>query len=145
MLLVLASVLIVLLIAVSIPLTLKIIREAGGPWGFGIVGLHILIPLNFYFIFAAAAFLKNSASKRSLFIIAHVVTVGLGLVTLFIFPVLPRLFLIIPVVLAVVGIADRKRLNLYLFLMIGLGIVANIVLLKWELDFGRTIPIIGLF
>lgn len=142
--LVLAGVLVFFLVTVSFPLTIKAMREGGGPWGFGIIGLHFLIPLNFYFLFAVSAWMKDRLWQRSFFILGHAVTIILGSVAFMIFSVLPKLLLIIPIALAVIGISDRKRFGFYLILMMSLAITANIVLLKWELDFGRSIPIVQL-
>ncbi len=141
----LSIVLIVLTIAVSLPLSITTYKEAGGPWGFGIVGLHILLPLTMYVLFAVPAFLKVDVYQRTMFIAAHVVTVCTGFVGFLLFPLAPKLLLLIPVMLAVAGIYHKRRLTLYISVMLILGIAANVVLMKWELDFGRSLPIVSLF
>ncbi|HEU5292445.1 MAG TPA: hypothetical protein VFU05_17480 [Cyclobacteriaceae bacterium] len=142
---VLGSALMLLILAVSLPLTIITFQNSGGPWGFGIIGLSVLIPLNFYFIFSIAAFVNNSQRQRQIFVVGHFITVGIGFVTFIIFQIVPVQLLLCAIVLALIGIFDKKRMSMYLRLMNALAIVANILLLKWELDFGRSIPIIELF
>ena len=138
-------ILIVLSLTVSVPLVFITWQEGGGAWGFGIIGLPVLLPLSAYILFGIAAVPRNIARQRKLFIGAHLVTLGTGLTSLYFFPVYPALFVVIPVLLATVGIMSRKRFKLYLLLMISLAIAANLILLKWEFDFGRTLPILQLF
>ena len=136
-------ILVILSLAVSIPLTLHTWKDAGGPWGFGIVSLPVLIPLSAYALFGIAG--VASKGQRILFVSAHAVTLLIGIVAFIIFPVYPVGLTMIPVLLATVGIVNRKYAIYYLLLMIVLGIIANLALLKWELDFGRAIPLLQLF
>lgn len=136
---------IVLSLAVSIPLTIKIYLDGGGPWGFGIIGFPILIPLSFYILFGLTGLIRADAYQRRAFIVAHSVTFVVGAITLFIFPVYPALLVSIPLLLAVAGLISHSRFKYYLLLMLLLAVVANGLLLKWELDFHRSIPIIQLF
>ncbi len=142
---ILAIGLIVFTFSVSIPLSIRSYLQHGGPWGFGIIGLHILLPLCTYILFAVAALLRNEEYQWKMFIAAHLVSLYVGLIGFLIFPILPKSVLLIPAILAVVGIFSRKLLPVYLCVMLSLGVAANIVLLKWELDFGRRLPIIELF
>jgi hypothetical protein len=141
----LAVLLLILTLVVSAPLTIRICRDGGGPWGFGIVGLHILLPLNTYVLFSLAGLLKNVRGRWWIFVAAHGVSVGVGLISFFIFPVLPKALLLIPLGLALLSIIGRKRFTLLLMVMLALGSAANVVLLKWEIEFGRTLPVIELF
>jgi hypothetical protein len=129
---------------VVVPLTIKTIETGGGPWGFGIVGLPLLLPLSAYFLFGLAGMVSGEARQRNLFITAHVVTIIVGLGSLFIFPFYPALFALLPIALAVLSIRNKKYFRHYLLAMMLLAIAANILLLKWELDFGRTIPLLEL-
>lgn len=142
---VLSIILIVLSIAVSIPLTIVTWRAGGGPWGFGIVGLPVLIPLSAYLLFGIAGLAKQEVVQREWFIGAHIITLVAGIAGLFLFPVYPTFVAAIPLLLAALGIIDKKHFKGFLLLMISLAIVANIVLLKWEVDFDRTLPLLQLF
>lgn len=142
---VLSIVLLVLSIAVSVPLTVVTWRSGGGPWGFGIVGLPVLIPLSAYLLFGIAGLAKQEVVQREWFIGAHLITLIAGIAGLFMFPVYPVFVAVIPVLLATVGIIDKRHFKALLLLMISLAIVANIVLLKWEVDFHRALPLLQLF
>jgi hypothetical protein len=136
---------ILLSFAVSIPLTIKVYLDGGGLWGFGIIGFPILIPLSFYILFGLVGLIRSDAWQRKAFITAQVVTFGIGAIVLFIFPVYPIILVSIPLLLAVLGLISYSRYKYYLMLMLFLAIVSNGLLLKWELDFHRSIPIIQLF
>lgn len=141
---VMAITLILLVTMVSLPLTISTYETGGGPWGFGMIGLHVLLPLNAYLVFAIAALVAAEKARWYLFIAGHVISITIGLISFYVFPVLPKVLLLNPALLAIVGILNKKHLNAYLCVMIVLAVVANIVLLKWELDFDRTIPLIDL-
>lgn len=138
-------ILIALSLIVSIPLTIMTYRDNGGPWGFGILGLPILVPLSLYFIFGITGLVRRDDYQRKLFMLTVGLTFLVGIVSLIILPVYPILFVLIPSVLSVLGMLSRTRYKYYLIVMIGLGMTANIVLLKWEIDFHRSLPIIQLF
>lgn len=142
---VLAILLLILTLLVSVPLTIRIWREEGGPWGFGIIGLHILLPLNAYLLFSWAALVRNPTFRWWIFLGAHGVSVVIGIIGFFLFPVMPKALLLIPLALALASVIGKKRISIFLALMLLLGATANTVLLKWELEFGRTFPIIELF
>jgi hypothetical protein len=137
--------LILLSISVTISLTIKTFVTGGGTWGFGIVGIPILLPLSAYLLFGIAGWINNEALQRNLFIIAHLVTLSIGLISLIIFPVYPKAFVLIPLSLAILSMVRKNRFKYFLLVMILLAIVANILLLKWEIDFDRTLPIFQLF
>lgn len=137
--------LILLSISVTISLTIKTLVTGGGTWGFGIIGIPILLPLSAYILFGIAGWIKNKALQRKIFITAHGVTLSIGLISLIIFPVYPKAFVVIPVSLAILSVVSRNNFEYLLLTMILLAIVANILLLKWEIDFNRTLPIIQLF
>jgi hypothetical protein len=136
---------ILLSILVVIPLTVKAITEGGGPWGFEIVSLAILVPLSCYLLFGIAGVIANEELQRKYFIAAHILTIVTGVGGYFIFPVYPFWVAIVPIGLAVAGIASHRKFTYFLLVMMGLSIIFNIVLMKWELDFGRTIPLFQLF
>lgn len=141
-----AGILVILLSAtVSIPLAIKVYLDGGGPWGFGIVGFPILIPLSFYILFGLVGLIRADAYQRKAFIAMHFITFGIGAIVLFIFPVYPTILVSIPLLLAVMGVMSHSKYKYYLLLMLLLAIVANSLLLKWELEFHRSIPIIQLF
>lgn len=142
---VIGLVVIVLSLAVSIPLTIKIFLDGGGPWGFGIVGFPILIPLSFYILFGFTGLIRSEVYQRRAFIITHFVTFAIGATVLFIFSVYPTLLVSIPLLLAVVGLMSHSKYKYYLLLMRLLTILANGLLLKWELDFHRSVPVFQLF
>ena len=142
---ILAIMLMLLTVMVGMPLAIKTYIEAGGPWGFGIIGLHVLLPLNAYLLFAISALVTGEKNQWRLFVSGHLVSLCIGLVRFFVFPVLPKALLLIPALLAIISILNRKNLHIYLCLMILLAVIANVVLLKWELDFDRTIPLLELF
>lgn len=136
---------ILLSILVAIPLMIKAVIEGGGPWGFEIVSLAILVPLSCYLFFGIAGVLVDEALQRKYFIAAHILTIITGVGGYFIFPVYPFWMAIVPIGLAVAGIASHRKFTYFLLVMMGLAITFNIVLLKWELDFGRTMPLLQLF
>lgn len=141
-----AGILVILLsLAVSIPLTIKIYIDGGGPWGFGIIGFPILIPLSFYALFGCVGLIRAEALQRRAFIATHFVTFAVGAITLFIFPVYPALLVSIPLALSVIGLFIYSKYKYYLMVMLVLAIVANTVLLKWELNFHRSVPVVQLF
>jgi hypothetical protein len=80
------ALLILLSLAVSIPLTIKVYIDGGGPWGFGIIGFPILVPLSFYILFGCVGLIRTEMWQRKIFIATHFVTVAVGVITLFIFP-----------------------------------------------------------
>lgn len=137
--------LILLSISVTISLTIKTFVTGGGTWGFGIVGIPILLPLSAYLLFGIAGWINNESLQRKIFITAHLVTLSIGLISLIIFPVYPKAFVLIPLSLAILSMVSKNRFKYFLLLMILLAIVANILLLKWEIDFDRTLPIFQLF
>ncbi len=137
--------LILLSISITISLTIKTFVTGGGTWGFGVVGIPILLPLSGYVLFGIAGWINNEAVQRKVFITAHLVTLSVGLITLIIFPVYPKAFVLIPLSLAIFGMLSQNKFKYFLLLMILLAIVANILLLKWEIDFNRTLPIFQLF
>jgi hypothetical protein len=137
--------LIILSLTVSIPLAIKTYLDGGGPWGFGMVGLSILIPLGFYIFFGITALISVDHYQRKAFIVTQLMILGIGVLTLFFFPVYPVFFVGIPLLFAVAGLISRSKYKYYLLLMIVLATLANGLLLKWELDFDRSIPIIQLF
>jgi hypothetical protein len=136
---------ILLSIAVAIPLTIKVVAEGGGPWGFEIVSLAILVPLSCYLLFGIAGILKDTDGQKKIFILGHALTITTGIGGYFIFPVYPFWVAVVPIGLAVAGIFSHKKFAWFLLGMIVLAIFFNIVLLKWELDFGRTLPLLQLF
>src|SRR5689334_10427721 len=87
---------ITLTVLVAIPLTVKTIMEGGGPWGFEIVGLAILVPLSGYFLFGIAGCFQDDEKQRRLFIVAHVVTIITGIMGYFTFPIYPIWVALIP-------------------------------------------------
>ena len=137
--------LILLSILVAIPLTIKTISTNGGTWGFGIIGLAILLPLDAYVLFGVAGLLSSQDKQQLLFRMGHLLSVSIGVVGLIIFPLFPFAVAIVPVVLSMFSFLDKKHFRFYLLLMIVLALVANVLLLKWELDFGRAIPFLQLF
>jgi len=139
------ALLILFSILVAIPLTIKTIVTNGGTWGFGIIGLAILLPLDVYVIFGVAGLLNSQDKQQLLFRIGHLLSVGIGVIGLIIFPLFPFAVAIVPVVLSLFSFLDKKHFRFYLLLMIVLALIANGLLLKWELDFGRAIPFLQLF
>jgi hypothetical protein len=131
-------------LAISIPLSIKVQLEGGGTWGFGIIGLPILLSLSAYILFGLTALIKSDRHQRTAFIITHFVSFGTSAIVMFLFPVYPTLLVSIPLVLAVFGLIMYTRYKYYLLAMLLFTLVENIVLLKWELDFHRTVPIIQL-
>lgn len=142
---VLGVLLVVLSVAVSIPLTLRTWMEQGGPWGFGIVSLPVLLPLSFLILFGIAALPAQWVRRREYFIGAHLVSLVVGITSFLMFPVYPALLMVIPVALASIGIVSKRYLRFFLLLMIVLPIIANLLLFKWEVDFGRTLPLLQFF
>lgn len=127
---------------VSLPLTLKTIREGGGPWGFEIIGLAVLLPLNGYLIFGVAAIANRTETQRLLFLVGHIFTLICGIAGHLIFPVYPNWITLAPVLLALAGIVSRNNFRLFLVGMIVLASAANVMLLVWEIEFGRTLPLL---
>jgi hypothetical protein len=140
-----AVALILLSFIVSIPLTIITYQDNGGLWAFGIIGLPILIPLSFYLLFGVAGLIRHEHSQRRWFVVALVTTFLAGVATLIILPVYPIALALVPLILSVLGMVSRSRYKYYLIIMLCLGIVANIMLLKWEIDFDRQLPVIQLF
>ncbi|MFZ6012159.1 MAG: hypothetical protein ACOYXT_17590 [Bacteroidota bacterium] len=138
-------VVILLSLAVAIPLTIKVYLDKGGPWGFGIIGFPILIPLSFCILFGLVGLIRSDAWQRKAFMAAHLITFVIGAIVLFIFPVYPALLVSIPLFLALIGLLSRSKFRYCLSLMLFLTMMSNVLLLKWELDFHRSIPIIQLF
>jgi hypothetical protein len=134
----------ILLVLVAIPLTIITITTNGGTLGFGIMGLPILLPLCTYLFTTVVPFVKGRKQQRILFITSQIITLVTGLASFFIFPIFPILILAIPVVLGIVDILDKSRQQYYLLLMLVLPSIANVILLIWEFDFGRTFPLFQL-
>jgi hypothetical protein len=141
----LAFLLILLTMIVSIPLSIRTYRDNGGPWGFGIIGLHLLLPLNAYILFAVTALFREGQYQRMMFIGAHAVSLLVGSIAFIVFPILPAWLLLVPALVAMLSIFDRKHFTVYLMVLLILAVVANLILLKWEFDFSRTIPILEIF
>lgn len=139
------SLLIVLTTLVAIPLVIKTLQAGEGTWGFAIVGMPILLPLCAYFLFGITGCIVNQETRKTWFIISHGITLVIGLATIIVFPVYPILLVVIPVLLAFFGIRSRDNFDYYLLVMILLATFANLLLLKWEIDFDRTIPLFQLF
>jgi hypothetical protein len=137
--------LILLSVLVSIPLSIKVAMEGGGPWGFEVVSLAVLVPLNAYIFFGLAGLIGEKNKQRRIFIIAHAITIVCGLIGLFTFPVYPIWIPLIPSGLAIAGIISYKNYSFFLLIMILLGLAANIILLAWEIEFGRAVPLFQLF
>jgi len=142
---VLGVVLLLLSLGVSIPLTISTLQEGGGPWGFGVIGLPVLLPLSACLLFGIAGLQQHVVKQREFFIGAQIITLITGIVSFFIFPVLPVFLFLLPVLLSTIGIINKRQFKFFLWLMITLAIMANILLLKWEFDFGRTIPLLQFF
>lgn len=140
-----AVILITLSLVVSIPLTVITYQNNGGPWGFGLIGLPILLPLSFYILFGVVGMLRHEHSQRKWFVVALGVTFFVGIVSFIILPVYPMALVSVPLILSAFGMLSRWRYKYYLIIMLCLGIVANVVLLKWEIDFNRQLPVIQLF
>ena len=139
-------VLILLTVAVGIPLTIQFIVSLFGNSGFGIIGPPILFPLNASVLFALITFVTEEEDRlRVLFVRSHLVTVAGALVGYAIYPKIPIVLIIIPIVLAALGTFDKKDLKYPILTMILLAIIANVILLKWEFDFDRTVPVVELF
>lgn len=137
-------VLILLSVLVSVPLTILTIRSGGGTWGFGMIGLPVLLPLCAYALFGIAPLIRDERDQWRIFIGTQVITLAIGIVSLLLFKLYPRLIIAIPITLAIISFASRKHFRQMLLIMILLGCVANIMLLKWEIDFGRTVPLVQL-
>jgi hypothetical protein len=137
--------LIVLTATVSIPLTITTISTDGGSWGFGIIGLAILFPLNALGLFGFTALLHRLDRQRKAFVASHIISVLVGLTSLLSFPIYPAGIVAVPLSMTMLGIASRRRTSHYLFVMIVLAVASNLVLLKWELDFHRNLPLLQLF
>ncbi len=132
-------------VTVAIPLVIKTIQTSGGTWGFGVIGLGILIPLSACILFGVAALMMDEKIQWKIFIAAHGITITTGIAGLFIFPVYPQFLAIVPGILAMISVFDRNNFRYYLFAMIALALLANILLLKWEIEFGRVLPLLQLF
>lgn len=138
-------ILIALSLVVAIPLSIMTYQDNGGPWGFGIIGLPILIPLSFYILFGFVGLIRREDYQRKWFVITLGITFLIGMVMLVILPVYPVAIVLVPLVLSAFGMLSHARFKYYLIFMLVLGIAANIMLLKWEVDFNRNLPIIQLF
>lgn len=139
-------ILIILSFTIAIPLTIKTIETGGGPWGFGVIGLPILLPLSTYFLFGITGIMnQNEERQRKLFIASQIISFATGIISYTIFPVLPWIVILVPLIVGIVSIANKKNFSYYVAVMIWLPIAANILLLKWEFDFGRTLPLFQLF
>jgi hypothetical protein len=104
----------------------------------------VLAPLCGYVLFAAAGLFTRQSTRRKVFLLAHVVSMSLGIVYCFIFPVYPIALIIVPLVFAALGIVDKRNFGYYLIIMQILGIAANIFLLAWEFSDGRSVPVLQL-
>jgi hypothetical protein len=136
--------LIALSLAVSIPLTLKVYLDGGGTWGFGVIGFPVLIPLSFYVLYGVTALIRPDNRQRKAFIVCHFISFAASAVSMFMFPVYPTLLVSVPLLLAVFGLMSIGRYKYYLLSMQLFAIIANVVLLKWEFDFHRSLPVIEL-
>jgi hypothetical protein len=141
---IIGGVLIVLSLAVAIPLTVKVYLDGGGTWGFGVIGFPILIPLCFYIFYAITALLRPDVRQRNSFIVSHFISFTASAVSMFMFPVYPTLLVSVPLLLAVFGLMSIGKYKYYLLWMQLLAIAANVLLLKWEFDFHRSVPIVEL-
>jgi hypothetical protein len=135
--------LIALSLAVSIPLTLKVYLD-GGTWGFGVIGFPVLIPLSFYILYGVTALIRPDNRQQKAFIACHFISFAASAVSMFMFPVYPTLLVSVPLLLAVFGLMSIGRYKYYLLSMQLFAIIANVVLLKWEFDFHRSLPVIEL-
>ena len=125
---------ILLSITVAIPLTIKVMNEGGGPWGFEIISLAVLVPLSCYLFFGVAGMMNDDNRQRQLFVFTNLLTVGVGLVGYFVFPLYPLYTTLVPIGLAVGGVFSGKQFKWFLLVMIFITIYVNAALLKWELD-----------
>jgi hypothetical protein len=141
---IIGGLLIVLSLAVSIPLTLKVYLDGGGTWGFGVIGFPVLIPLSFYILYGVTALIRPDNRQRKAFIACHFISFAASAVSMFMFPVYPTLLVSVPLLLAVFGLMSIGRYKYYLLSMQLFAIIANVVLLKWEFDFHRSLPVIEL-
>jgi hypothetical protein len=139
------ALLIVLSLVVVIPLTIKVYLDSGGTWGFGVIGFPVLIPLSFYIFYGVTALIRPDNRQRSAFVVSHFVSFTVSAVSMFMFPVYPTLLVSVPLLLAVFGLMSIGRYRYYLLLMQLFAIISNILLMKWEFDFHRSVPIIELF
>jgi hypothetical protein len=138
------TILLGLTIAVAIPMTVVTIQSHGGEWGFEMIGLTVLVPLCGYALFGLAGLLRKHYVRRKVFIASHIVSLILGIVYCFVFPIYPVFIVIVPILFAGLGIVDKRNLDYYLVLMQVLGIASNIFLLVGELNDGRTVPVLQL-
>jgi hypothetical protein len=136
--------LIILTVTVSIPLTIITIVTDGGSWGFGIIGLAILFPLDVLGLFGITALLRLDQQRKA-FVASHIISVLVGVFGMLSFPIYPAAIVAIPLAMAAMGIASRRRTSHYLFVMIVLAVLSNLILLKWEIDFHRNLPLLQLF
>jgi hypothetical protein len=137
--------LILLTILVSLPLTIITIETNGGPWGFGIIGLGLLLPLNILVAFGFTALIRRVDRLRKAFLASHALSLLMGISSMISFPIYPTFIVIIPILLALFGFFRRRATSFQLLVMLLLAITANLILLKWELDFDRSAPITQLF
>ena len=140
-----AALLILLSLTVSIPLMLKTIILHGGPWGFGMAGLGVLIPLSGYIVFAITPYLASETAQRKMFFSAQALTFAAGTICLMFLPFYPLIIVLVPMLLFGTSLVDRKRYRIYLLISMILAIAANLLFLVWEFDFDRTLPILQLF
>ncbi len=139
-------VLVLLTLSVGIPLTIQFIISFFGTSGFGIIGPPILFPLNASVLFAVITFLEADGERlRTLFVRSHLITIAAALIGYVVYPKIPIVLIIIPFVLAALGTLDKKDLKYHILVMMLLAIISNMILLKWEFDFDRTLPLIQLF
>ena len=139
-------VLILLTLSIGIPLTIQFIITLFGKSGFGIIGPPILFPLNTSVMFAVITFLESDEDRlRTLFVKSHLITIAAALLGYIVYPKIPIVLIVIPFVLAALGALDKKDLKYHILVMMLLAIISNVILLKWEFDFDRTLPIIELF
>lgn len=141
---ILAVVLILLTIVVSLPLTIRTL-QVGGTWGFDIIGLHILLPLNASAAFSIPGLLRGGNSLWRTFWASHLLVLTTGVIASLVFPVLPFYVYIFPIALSAVSLLNKRLFPTFLIIVLLLGIIANVVLLKWEFDFDRTLPLLQLF
>lgn len=80
-----------------------------------------------------------------MFVVAHGLCLAVGMVGFIIFPILPKAWLALPLLLALLSMFNRKWVHIFLFISLLLATAANVALLKWQFDFGHTVPIIEVF
>jgi hypothetical protein len=142
---ILGGIVIFLSVTVSLPLIMLTIRTQGWTWGFGMAGIPVLLPLSGYLIFGIVPFLRNDDRRITLFLLGHIVVLAFGLGSVLLFHLYPTYLIFPPLILSVLSILDRRRWKFYIVVCMIFCIVLNVLFLKWEFDFGRTLPLMRLF